>query len=65
MTAQELAHYIQSRYGTCTQLETTGKCRCLCDHKDQRLCSDYKQTTASTWEELAELGKKRYQEKQQ
>lgn len=62
MTAQELTLYIQSRYGVCNQIETTGKCPCLYYAQDQRLCSDYVPTTATTWEELAKLAQARYSE---
>lgn len=60
MTAQELAHYIQSRYGECEQMKTTGKCSCLYYAQDQASCKDYKPTSARSWEELAELAKQRY-----
>jgi hypothetical protein len=56
----DLKDYLQSRYGTCRQAETENKCDCLFKHLNQSLCPNWTKTTATDWQTMIDIAKKKY-----
>jgi hypothetical protein len=55
-----ISDYIKDRYGICELSESTGKCDCLHQQKEQKFCKHYTPIIATSWETMIEIAKKRY-----